>query len=386
MKCANCGAELKVGSVYCYFCGKEAQIVSDYNLLEDDFLRDVLKEKEEKAAKEADKKIIEKEKKEKSVPKTTPNPSVKKGNRRVKKRIIFAVVSMILLVVLVTAIIILVNYSRANSYDYQMEQAVKFKDEGNYREAENYAKRAIELEDSLTAKLFLADIYLLRGEEKQALELLQQMCAEYKDEEGIYRRLIDIYDEQKDYASIRALSEMTVNEKILELFSEYIPEMPEFDKEPGVYTEALSIRILAEMDCDIYYTTDGTDPRQGQKYLNPVELLPGQTLTIRAAACSQYGLYGPEAEGSFQVELKKPAVPIIIPSGGNFSAPQNISVRVPEGCIVYYTWDGKDPTSASEKYTEPIAMPEGNNILSLILVDQYGMRSDVLRCNYIYLP
>ena len=65
MKCANCGAELKVGCIYCSVCGKAAQIVSDYNLLEDDFLRDVLKEKEEKAAKEADKKIIEKEKKEK---------------------------------------------------------------------------------------------------------------------------------------------------------------------------------------------------------------------------------------------------------------------------------------------------------------------------------
>ena len=52
MKCANCGAELKVGCMYCSVCGKEAQIVSDYNLLEDDFLRDVLKEQEEKVRKE----------------------------------------------------------------------------------------------------------------------------------------------------------------------------------------------------------------------------------------------------------------------------------------------------------------------------------------------
>ena len=48
MKCANCGAELKVGCIYCSVCGKEAQIVSDYNLLEDDFLRDVLEGKEGK--------------------------------------------------------------------------------------------------------------------------------------------------------------------------------------------------------------------------------------------------------------------------------------------------------------------------------------------------
>ena len=124
MKCANCGAKLKVGSVYCYVCGKEAQIVSDYNLLEDDFLREVLKEKEEKAAREKAKERVEKEKKEKSNPRPHANPPVKKGNRRVKKRIIFAVVSMILLVVLIAAIILLVNHGRENSYDYQMEQAV----------------------------------------------------------------------------------------------------------------------------------------------------------------------------------------------------------------------------------------------------------------------
>ena len=53
MKCANCGAELKVGCIYCSVCGKEAQIVSDYNLLEDDFLRNMLQEREENIRKKA---------------------------------------------------------------------------------------------------------------------------------------------------------------------------------------------------------------------------------------------------------------------------------------------------------------------------------------------
>ncbi|MCI9082602.1 MAG: hypothetical protein HFI70_09925 [Lachnospiraceae bacterium] len=386
MKCANCGAKLKVGSVYCYVCGKEAQIVSDYNLLEDDFLREVLKEKEEKAAREKAKERVEKEKKEKSNPRPHANPPVKKGNRRVKKRIIFAVVSMILLVVLIAAIILLVNHGRENSYDYQMEQAVLYKEEGNYREAETYVKRAIELEDSLTAELFLSDIYLLRGEEKKALELLQQLCRENKDQVEIYQRLIQIYDKQKDYDSIRALSEQTDDQEIQELFSDYIPEIPEFTRGEGVYTEELSVEIMAETDCEVYYTLDGSDPKQGQKYQAPVEIKPGQNIQIRAVACNSYGIYGEEAEGTFQVELQKPEMPRVTPGGGNFIAPQNISVAVPEGCRVYYTWDGTDPTSSSKEYTQPIAMPEGNNILSLILVDQYGMRSDVFRCNYIYLP
>ena len=44
MKCAKCGAELKVGCIYCSVCGQEAQIVPDYNLLEDDLLKELLNE------------------------------------------------------------------------------------------------------------------------------------------------------------------------------------------------------------------------------------------------------------------------------------------------------------------------------------------------------
>lgn len=46
MKCAKCGAELKKGCLYCSVCGHEAQIVSDYNVLEDDYLRSLLKDGE----------------------------------------------------------------------------------------------------------------------------------------------------------------------------------------------------------------------------------------------------------------------------------------------------------------------------------------------------
>ena len=72
--------------------------------------------------------------------------------------------------------------------------------------------------------------------------------------------------------------------------------------------------------------------------------------------------------------------------GGNFYEPQAISVYVPDGCNVYYTWDGSVPSEASNHYMGPIEMPEGNNILSLVLVDEYGRYSDVLKCNFIYYP
>ena len=39
MKCAKCGAEIKEGCIYCSVCGNAVQIVPDYSVLEDDYLR-----------------------------------------------------------------------------------------------------------------------------------------------------------------------------------------------------------------------------------------------------------------------------------------------------------------------------------------------------------
>ena len=388
MKCANCGAELKVGCIYCSVCGKEAQIVSDYNLLEDDFLRDVLKENEKKRTEGI--KLKPSPVQEKHTRKSEANQTgkkAKKGNRRHKKRVVFAIVAIIVLIVLVTGIVLLVNHGRNNSYDYQMQQARSYQNDKNYREAESSVKRALELEpDSLEAKLFLADIYVLRGDSLKAVTVLEEVCKEQPDSKEAYQKLIQLYSERKDYEAIRVLCEQVDDAEILELFSEYIPEMPEFDTAEGIHTEPIKIEILAEENCKIYYTIDGTDPRQGLEFHTPISVEPDQGVHIRAIVKNNYNIYSEEVEGDFYVELMKPEVPKVTPSGGTFYNQQPISVEVPEGCKVYYTWGGTTPTTESRQYTEQIYLPEGNNILSLIVVDEYGMTSDVLKCNYIYIP
>ncbi len=386
MKCANCGAELKVGCMYCSVCGKEAQIVSDYNLLEDDFLRDVLKEQEEKVRKEVMGKSVHNQNTAgKASTEETHTKSPQK--RRIKKRLIFAVLAMVLLVVLIISTVLMVNHSRDNSYDYQMERAQNYLEDKNYREAENRVKRALELdEDSVEAKILLADIKVLRSEEDEAVKILEEVCKEHKDHKDAYQKLIALYVEQKDYQALQTLSEQAKDSEVSELFSEYFPKAPEFDKEEGIYTEELSVGISAGDECKVYYTLDGTDPREGIEYQSPIPIVPGETMQIRAIAKNDYSLYGDEVQGEFQVELQKPQKPRVSPSGGSFYDVQSIVVTIPEGCKVYYTWDGTTPGTGSTQYTQPITMPEGNNILSLIAVNEHGMRSDVLKCNYIYMP
>ncbi len=390
MKCANCGAEIKVGCIYCSVCGKEAQIVSDYNLLEDDFLRDVLKENEKKRTEGIKKKpspVQERNTQKSESTQAGKKKKAKKGNRKHKKRVIFAIIAIIVLFVLVTGIMLLVSHSRNNSYDYQMQQARNYQNDKNYREAESSVKRALELEpNDLEAKLFLADIYVLRGDSLKAVTVLEEVCKEQPDSKEAYQKLIQLYSERKDYEAIRVLCEQVDDAEILELFSEYIPEMPEFDTAEGIHTEPIKIEILAEENCKIYYTIDGTDPRQGLEFHTPISVEPDQGVHIRAIVKNNYNIYSEEVEGDFYVELMKPEVPKVTPSGGTFYNQQPISVEVPEGCKVYYTWGGTTPTTESRQYTEQIYLPEGNNILSLIVVDEYGMTSDVLKCNYIYIP
>lgn len=399
MKCANCGAEIKVGCIYCSVCGKEAQIVSDYNLLEDDFLRNMLKEREEKIRGEAERKAPIKDAKEerhsaKSGTQEPINgrrgqeePQNGKQKRRVKKRIIFAVSSIVLLIVLIVATVLMVSYSRENSFDYQIGQARICLADKNYRDAEKFALRALQLEeDSLETKLLLADIYVLRGEEGKAITLLEEVCGKYKDHQEAYQKLIDLYADKKDYESIRKLSEETEDEDVLELFRDYFPQNPQFDSEQGVYAEEFSVGISAGEEDSIYYTLDGADPRQGKEYQSPIPIEPGENVRIRAIARNKYELYSDEVQGEFQVELQKPEKPRVSPCGGSFYEAQDITVTVPEGCKAYYTWDGTTPNTSSSQYTKPLTIPEGNNILSLIAVNEHGMSSDVQKCNYIYMP
>ena len=52
MKCIYCGEELKDGSLFCSKCGKEVQMVPDYNLFDDDYLKQVLAEENASAGNE----------------------------------------------------------------------------------------------------------------------------------------------------------------------------------------------------------------------------------------------------------------------------------------------------------------------------------------------
>lgn len=367
MKCAKCGAELKVGCIYCSVCGQEAQIVPDYNLLEDDLLKELLKKEENKQRK------TEEERKSQ-----IPHKKKKKS----KTPVIVGAISAV--VVLVILIVLLVNYNHNNSYDYQMKKAESYLQDKEYAKAQKYLKRAVELkEDSIEALMMLADAYMAEDEKDDAIDTLKIVVEQDPGNKEAYQKLLEIYDKLQDYDAISELSKKVKDSKIMDLFADYLVAAPTISE--SEYDEEEGLEIISQSETTTYYTLDGSDPKKGKEYEEPIFLEEGTT-TIRMISVNELGIYSEETECEYEVEFEPPEAPEVSPDGGNFHTPQQITVEVPEGCKAYYTWDGSDPTANSEQYTGPLEMPEGNNIFSVILVDKRERWSDVTKCNFIYLP
>ena len=111
----------------------------------------------------------------------------------------------------------------------------------------------------------------------------------------------------------------------------------------------------------------------------------GET-TIKAVCKTDKGDYGQVISEKYTIVYKIPEAPQIDPEGGVIKNPGTITMTVPEGSKIYYTWDGSVPSEASSVYTEPIPIIEGNNILSVLVVDKHGKKSDVTQYNYKYIP
>lgn len=388
MKCVKCGAELKEGCIYCSVCGNEAQIVPDYSVLEDDYLRSLLKEEEKAEAEKRASQNAPKEKKQTQAPK-----------QQMDNRIPIFVVCGVLVVAIFIGIIIKVVIDRknANSYEYQVSSAEQEYVDKNYENALHYYKTALALKPSdVPVRLAMADIYVEQAEYDAAMVLLMEVIDLEPQNQTAYKRLIQIYEKKEDYGSIIELASGVEDTDILELFEGYLVAAPIISPVEGEYDEYIDVTLFSIEDYDIYYTLDGTEPdkENGIRYTSngtsdkkDITLDEAGKYTVRAVCINEKGISSEIAEATYNIEVVAPAYATVSPDGGRITSETTVTVEAEENCTIYYTWDGTDPTEASLKYLEPLEIPTGNNILSILVVnDKTGLDSGVYRTNFIYYP
>lgn len=389
MKCSKCGKEVSLGDVYCSQCGTEIQIVPDYNVFGDDF-SNVIQKKENERIAEA--KTAEEEKKEAQKDKELKELEQKVREAKRKNTIILSVslgVIALIAVVLIISIFITTN-KNSKSFNYNYSMAQDYFTNGMLNEALEYADYALKAdEDNVYAGILKAEIL---GEQKNyeaAIDVLETVISYHPSNNKAYNLLIKYCVEISDFDTIAEYAE-AVKEKqeLYGLFKDYIVEVPEFSVKAGSYNKEISLSITTDSESIIYYTTNGTSPKNnGILYTDEILLTEGVT-TVRAYATNEHGVMSEEIEATYIIAISLPDKPEATVPSGTYKEAQLITIYVPVGWTAYYTWDGTIPTLESNVYTEPFEMIEGNNVLAIIFInDQENHKvSDIAYYNYIYYP
>ncbi len=388
MNCAKCGAEIRLDSVYCVSCGQPAQIVPDYNILDDDFLMKILDETaaQEEAAAKRDMIFREGEKARREALR-----AAKAKKKAIIRSIIIAVVVLLLIAAACVYMYLSKRHKELTSFDYYMEQAEAYLEDEDYTQALEYFDLAMSAEDAvITVDMYmtLGEIYWILEDYDTALEYFYLVLEEDPENRTIYEYLIEYYLSLEDYDALEELQSTAPNATILALFDGLLLEIPSFSLTTGTYDDDISLELWVDDDSlTIYYTTDGSDPRdESENILYTKAITISKTKTIRAVAMDSKGNYSRISQETFTISYTKPSQPIISPSGGEFTILTYISMAAEAGSTIYYTWDGTTPTTESLCYTEPIAIPEGKNILTVLVVDKHGLNSDISQYKYSYIP
>lgn len=421
MKCKNCGYEIKDGELRCKRCGKEVRMVPDYNPLDDVLTAQVkggidggeqpLDDYDYEKAYTADLQRGEGQKPERrrrdtgrqtgTVRKSGGNTSGGRrtsrmtGNidqererrrraahkrrekkKKLRRRIILA------FIILIAVIAAAAYFLYQNSYAGQVKKGNKALAEKSYDEAENYFERAVKKSPKRAeAYTGLSQVYLAQDDEDKAEQTLLDAVDSYPDEVPLYRACIQYYTDTDQLQEISVILEDAPDDVRSEL-SKYVSEEPDFSLDDSkVYDDVQQLSLESDGEA-IYYTTDGSEPdTSSQKYTDPIQIEEGTT-TITAISVNKAGIPSLPVSKDYTVELPIEDAPAVTPSTGQYDAPTQIVIQVPEGYTAYYTMDKSDPTENSTKYTGPISMPEGNTIFKAVLVNGKGRMTGVTTRNY----
>lgn len=387
MKCISCGREIPSGNVYCPICGKEAQIISDKSVLEDDLLK-VLMETEDISGEETSYRSNYEDQKLAEEKELRRQKKLELQKKKQKQRMILIIV---IVAVCIVAVGVFFGIRKNTSYESLYNKADVAYHTAKYEDAIDYAVKALDKKaDSIEVYLLLGDVYVQMEDYENAQNCYMKVLDIDVSNKDAYEKLLKLYSQTGDYEGIETLYETLPNDdaNLLKLFDAYLIPVPEVNVKGGDYTETIEIVLSAKKGLEIYYTLDGTTPSDAKNhYEKSFEIEEEGTTVLKAVCIDENGNVSGILEETYVLEFAIPDKPEVTPDGGEITSKTEVSVFVQEGTTVYYTWDGSTPGKSSTKYEGPFEIPEGNNILSVIAIDnKTGEKSEVFKTNFIYYP
>ena len=156
------------------------------------------------------------------------------------------------------------------------------------------------------------------------------------------------------------------------VFTIAAPAPPTFSPVSGTFATAQSVEIRdASQGAYIYYTTNGSVPsRNSQSCYESCSVYVSSSQTIKAFAASTPYVQSALVSATYAI---RGVPPTFTPNGGTFASPQPVKIasQLP-GAVIYYTTNGKTPTTASTKYTGPVTVGVNETIQAIVTSYSYA--------------
>ena len=119
----------------------------------------------------------------------------------------------------------------------------------------------------------------------------------------------------------------------------------------------------------IYYTTNGATPTTGStKYTSSFTVSSTETVVALAVATG----YNNSATIAAYFQLNT-ANPVVTPAGGTFAGTQTVTMSdITPGAVIYYTTNGKTPTTSSTQYGAPFVLSSSEQIVAMAVAPCCG--------------
>ena len=385
MRCPKCGFEMQEGQLYCEHCGMEIQIVPDFEPEIENSISETMSTLAEE--------LTQKDTVEAEIEETEEEDDNFIGEDAhlfdkilSNRKVFLLVVSLGTLLIILLFLFVFFLYQH-NSKGYQISRAMEYADKGQYEKAIEYLEAAEKIDDMDADIYFLmADYYYLQGKDDDAIITLKNVAmtsgfAE-EDMENAYSKIISIYKKNEDYQSINDLLLACTNQDVIYSYQNYMAYPPDYSYIEGTYQEIVPLKLSSNTSGKIYYTMDGSEPDENSAvYTTPIFLETG-TYEISAFFVNDYGIKSETITNTYVIELSVPKAPEINTYSGEYTEPTMIEVVVPEGCKVYYTTDGSEPSADSTQYTEPISMPIGDSVFKFMSYSKEGVSGEIVTRTY----
>lgn len=345
----------------------EANDVYDYSDLEDLSLIEPKKKDRTKEAQEDDVDVLE-----------------EKATQGLKVLGIFTLV-LAVCVVLAVGIFYLTSNMKKNTYAYCYKQGVDFYEHAKYSDAIEWFEKSLTYKEAnkINERLFLYKCYKETGNEEKAISVLLDLLEEDQKNVEAISVVAAYYQKTGNSEKLESFISRYIGTELESVVASYMLKPAYADVESGDYSTTIRVSLSTESGECIYYTLDGTTPTVfSDLYTEPIVIGQGVT-TLNTVVISANGINSEVKSYTYNIVFTVPDAPNVVPASGSYTENQKIVIdNITEGITAYYTLDGTDPTTESEQYLEPIDMPGGNIIFSVVFVSSDQVPSIIVKRNY----